>query len=181
MAREGIFNNNSAVNDSDDKSGNSNGNRGIGAEYLIRPGIGAQVEIGRAAVLVPILLSGKLQRCLLFSAHSPGIGLALNGARRNPVLTLTWRDTLYTRKSNACLGVSAVNISATEISRKIIYISEKVFKKILFRTFATFYLSKNRIIYSYLLLRERYFSYLSLNYPKRFKKHRYRPIERKIV
>lgn len=129
---------------------------------MIRPGIGAQVEIGRAAVLVPILLSGKLQRCLLFSAYSPGIGLALNGARRNPMLTLTWRDTLYTRKSNASLGAPAVNISATEISRKIIHISEKVFKKILFRKRDILFVEKQDHLFLFII--NRYFSYLDLNY-----------------
>lgn len=63
--RRGIFDSNSAVNDSDDKSGNSNGNRGIEAEYLIRRDRGASRNRHGTAVLVPILLSGKLHRCLL--------------------------------------------------------------------------------------------------------------------
>lgn len=91
--RRRYFNNNSAVSDSNDKSGNRNGNRGIGAKYLIRRDRGAQVEIGRgAAVLVPILLSGKLEPCLLSFEYSPRIGLAFKRCeKKSDALTLLSR------------------------------------------------------------------------------------------
>lgn len=109
--------------------------------------------------------------------------IALNDARRNPVLTLTWRDTLYTHKSNA-FPQELASISVMEVSRKIIYIKQNSVKKYnIARTI--FYLLKNIILIRSFIIIHYYCEFeiffilwFSLNYQKWLKNHRYRQIEK---
>jgi len=76
------------------------------------------------------------------------------------VLTLTWRDTLYTHKSNAPLGASAV--SMMELPRKIKYFGKKVLKNTALCTRDILFIRKRNLdlIVYYYVLRAKYFSYL---------------------